>query len=731
MIIEEAKNNVITIGETEQNKVSIDVKNINFITTLLSSNLYSNPEQSFLREIVSNAWDSHIEAGNTDQPVVITVEENRIAIRDYGVGLSPERFKDIYLNIGSSTKREDNTQIGGFGIGRFSALACSNMVSIISYYEGVKYEYLMMKSGNTINIDLINSSNTTEHNGVEVSINLGYNKFTPSDFKYLLFFPNVYVNCKKSDLSAFNNVKVKRNTYYSLCEKYGYKSYYHTYKENGILLGNVMYPLDIYKIEDDELNTFMNNIEGLFLNFNIGDLEVTPNREQLIYSTKTIAAIKRVWNLAKKEITDHIQDVVNNNKWNIKNIIQGCHYSFNIPLHSISTINLNKICPNIVIPYKDKKFTLNSINYYTLYAWRRDYFNIIFGISNKTICSYNKYRNRMNFRYDGTDIPNLIVVKNCINCVPKMKQFITSKVTTPSNYIVVHDISLETFIDNIRNEFWGTQTLTDYDKYIISEIYNYAYSNIIMTIDFNNNLEYEKWKKDNKITKQKKTIDYQFQTAIFNKNARDYYWSTNKIFNNITELEQYIQGIKGAVIVTSCRDENLHICEDLCRVGKVKEVISMNKSILKMLTPQSNMTTLDAMLNENSELSILVSTICNHPVDISLITSYYRYMSKEDQKYFYYYQSKYEKYSDIPYDLKTYIKNKKYNIYDYKLVEATKRISKLSKSIFSFTDTYNVNRYTHNTLLCYLLLKSKTLKVNYDTYKELILNDPIIKLIKK
>lgn len=118
MIINAEESTVKLIGEIEEFKTSIDPKNLEFITTLLSSNLYSAPEQSFLREIVSNAWDSHVEANNVDVPVIIKFDtpNKSITIRDYGTGLSPERFREIYCNIGSSTKRESNDFIGGFGL---------------------------------------------------------------------------------------------------------------------------------------------------------------------------------------------------------------------------------------------------------------------------------------------------------------------------------------------------------------------------------------------------------------------------------------------------------------------------------------------------------------------------------------------------------------------------------------------------------------------------------------
>ena len=168
------KDNTQVIGDIKEFKTSIDPKNLDFITTLLSSNLYSNPEQSFIREIVSNAWDSHIEAGTTDTPIIIKFDKTTfpylVTIRDFGTGLSPERFKTIFCNIGSSTKRDSNEFIGGFGIGRYSALACSNSVTIISYYKGTAYTYIMTKDGNTITTHLVSETSTTEKNGVEVSI---------------------------------------------------------------------------------------------------------------------------------------------------------------------------------------------------------------------------------------------------------------------------------------------------------------------------------------------------------------------------------------------------------------------------------------------------------------------------------------------------------------------------------------------------------------------------------
>ena len=120
MIIDSTGSNKITIGETQEYKTTIDIENLDFIATLLSSNLYSNPEASFIREIVSNGWDSHVEAGNTDTPLLVRIKRGidynyNITIRDYGTGLSKEQFENLFCKIGSSTKRETNAYHGCFG----------------------------------------------------------------------------------------------------------------------------------------------------------------------------------------------------------------------------------------------------------------------------------------------------------------------------------------------------------------------------------------------------------------------------------------------------------------------------------------------------------------------------------------------------------------------------------------------------------------------------------------
>ena len=286
MIVKQQQNEAEYIGDIQENKVGIDARNIDFIATLLTSNLYSKPFASFLRETVSNAYDSHIEAG-TEQPILLLIESCnsydtnhiKVSIRDFGVGISPERFEQIYRNIGSSTKRDSNDFIGCFGIGRFSCLACADVANVTSYYNGVKYSYLMYKNNGGINIDKLSQESGDFKNGLEVSVETHVDR---RDFQEaiegLYLFDKLYIENKCSDWK-FKEITNAFNT--KIVENCG----------------------------DLPFNT-----RGVIVNLDIGSVDVTPNREALQLSNRTkdvlnkkVTKIKDYWSTCISKKISNIQ----------------------------------------------------------------------------------------------------------------------------------------------------------------------------------------------------------------------------------------------------------------------------------------------------------------------------------------------------------------------------------------------------------------------------------------
>jgi len=299
MILNKQESEVIRKGEIQENTVGIDVNNIGFITQLLTSNLYKNPLGSFLRETVANGIDSTKEAGK-DLPVLIIIDYNevkkvKISIRDYGTGLSPERFDKIYKNIGSSTKRDSNDYIGALGIGRFSCLAVADQVTLVSYYNGTRYEYLMYKDNGYINIDLVDEIDTAEENGFMVSIEYDDYMFHSNLYNNLVWLQllNVQIVANVSNptvQTVVNSINKKLyyeyNNFYTIKHSIGYT----------IEMGNV-----IYQYKDIIKESVGNNI---VLKCDMGSLQLTPSREALINNEHNKQIIKEAIDKANIEILE-------------------------------------------------------------------------------------------------------------------------------------------------------------------------------------------------------------------------------------------------------------------------------------------------------------------------------------------------------------------------------------------------------------------------------------------
>lgn len=297
------------LGDVQENRVGIDKSNLDFITTLLTSNLYSKPLESFFRETVANAYDSHVEAGTNEHILILIQDTNqyktyRISIRDYGTGVSPERFDKIYKNIGSSTKRQSNDFIGMFGIGRFSCLSCADVAHITSYYNGKKYSYVMYKNGGGINIDQLSVTEGDFKNGLEVSIEkyIYNNNDLVKAIRGLCLFDRLHIsyNGNNSTISSkvadFNDRKITHFNTFSRCSL--------LQGSNFFKVGNVIYDCD-----KDWLNTH----DSLIIDLPIGSVDITPNREALQFTDFTNNNIKARIAAVKQELQDIVNSRINGN----------------------------------------------------------------------------------------------------------------------------------------------------------------------------------------------------------------------------------------------------------------------------------------------------------------------------------------------------------------------------------------------------------------------------------
>ena len=574
MIINSSQGNIEAIGDVKEFKTSIDPKNLEFITTLLSSNLYSDPEQSFIREIVSNAWDSHVEAGTTDIPVIIKFAKSTnydwsITIRDYGVGLSPERFKTIFCNIGSSTKRESNDYIGCFGIGRFASLACSNSVYITSYYNGTAYYYIMVKSENTIITNLVNELPTTEKNGVEISLlNIKNLDKYVSALRCIVFFPNIYIENLDKDISSINSIKIRHFTNFASVSRR---------IDLRLLLGNVLYPIQSSHF-DYSTRYFITSLHntGIAIKFNIGDLSVTPNRESIIYNNTTIDKIKNKLKEAKEELERLITSKLNKDYNDIieyTNLFSKTLYynpiTDTIDTKSTSTeeYRVEDITELSGINVTFRGIDLKSSNRTVRIILNLKCINFKGILYNNTI--YNKVVKYSLRKLNTFMAEKFIILTTDTKLTQVVKEYLKSKYNICT---IIGNFELQDLYNYIDNNCSGIIKNNKEFDIIVNGIYDRVKNNAIY-LDINTDTEFLEFKKQYKENNKNKKIDDKKESIlyIYDIKNKKYYRGKQK-FLTLSSMVSYIKNMKCGIIL-----ENMRMDEDVyMSIAKVR-----NFSIIK------------------------------------------------------------------------------------------------------------------------------------------------------
>lgn len=720
MIIDSTSSNKVTIGETQEYKTTIDIENLDFIATLLSSNLYSNPEASFIREIVSNGWDSHVEAGNTDTPLLVRVKRGidynySITIRDYGTGLSKEQFENLFCKIGSSTKRDSNAYLGAFGLGHLSPLAVSKICYITSYYDGVARLYVMTKSGNNITTNLMSTTDTDEKNGIEITV-----KGIPEIWKYkealtrLAFFPNVYID---GSFSEVNNIKIK---------KYKYFTASNTVFNDKLLLGNVLYPLDdsILPAEcKDFYKTIVNS--GIVINFNIGELQVTPNRESIIYNTKTNELIVNRVKEAIAEITDLLRKQVEkdySNPIEYYNIINGyIYYDFidndikqwgdYIPHFTLKLFDFN-------ITLKGKK--LNNIQgIYRIENFLPSFKCVV--TRDRILKDTNKWNTRRSIK---ENLPVIIIPKE-----QKLGKHLSDfLIANHYNKIFITPISKDDYkIEYLTRYHSFDRTFESLDEEFIVEC---AYDHLISrctSIDFDKDKDFIKFKEDAKAYAKANKVPANTGKVILtvwrgNPERYEPYY-TKKEFSSYNKALEYIKELKGGTLYRNLDDINIANCA--CKLGY--NIIAANKKVLEWLNKEefTSRINVDAILNNKNMIVLRTIRDAGFKTDIprSFINSLNKrltHIAKETIKTF-------EKYNN--YATSWYLDSCKVDeslLKDLKEIMNCYSVYESLKTVIN-ADTSDTNI---NDILCYIIMKQKGYKINYDCYKK-IKNNKLLSLLCK
>ena len=233
-------------------------------------NLYKYKIQTPVQEIICNARDAHREVGKPDHTFKINITENEFTVRDYGSGINPDKAANIFCSIGESTKTNDNTQTGGFGIGAKSPLAYVNQFNVTSWVDGIEYKYIIAKNGELLEMNLLSEKPTKVENGTQVSIPIKKDKT----------YMGKYVTDEEKFIAA-----VRR-----CCLFWDNKpEFNHDYSTMDVLMLKGMSNVGLYSSKDisgdyaviDGIPYKINNWNNRVFFFNTGEIRLHETRERL------------------------------------------------------------------------------------------------------------------------------------------------------------------------------------------------------------------------------------------------------------------------------------------------------------------------------------------------------------------------------------------------------------------------------------------------------------------
>lgn len=311
MIISQKKSEFEIQGQLASKQIGIAKGKEGKILGLLSD-LYKN-RFAFCVELISNAWDSHIEAQCTDTPIEMNLEQKNtgnyvISFIDRGVGIDAERA-EVMFSYGDSTKEEDEDSLGHFGLGAKSPLAYHlRQFDVSSVKDGVYRKWLVSKdamnkpvSNLLLEVEAPDNPNRTvvsvilDKEDVEgrwsKEIDLSKPIFNFIREKTLYFDNLVYTG----ELESLNNVKiVTYNNKYKIRDDV-------SSGELGFLLGQVYYRIDYKELEIDRVD-----IPCVFTVPLTAHVEPTLTREDVHYTEHTKKYLIDRINEFKKWIQSYI-----------------------------------------------------------------------------------------------------------------------------------------------------------------------------------------------------------------------------------------------------------------------------------------------------------------------------------------------------------------------------------------------------------------------------------------
>lgn len=279
---------------------------------ILSKQIYSNVIQAPIREIICNAWDSHRAANKLSTPIRVHLPnqmEPWFEVQDSGVGLSADAMKVLYTQYGASTKADSNDDIGGLGLGCKAPFAYTDAFTVTSVHDGVRRSYSLFKNEQGIPaMVFMGEAPCADSNGVTVRVpvkNQDFDRFRSEAQQVLRWFdtPMEVTGNSQYKKPEFKVLDLIRGEHWYLVE-----ADYYNRSSSMAVMGNVAYPIQADQIARRYHGLITAHYTRIIMHFQIGELDISPTREELSYDPMTIKVLEQRLEQVLRECVAHVQD---------------------------------------------------------------------------------------------------------------------------------------------------------------------------------------------------------------------------------------------------------------------------------------------------------------------------------------------------------------------------------------------------------------------------------------
>jgi hypothetical protein len=257
----------------------------------INAGQYSDIETAIIREYSTNAYDSHVMGGHTD-PIEVTlptVFENFFIVKDHGVGMSRDTFRQIYTQFGISDKRERNDANGQMGIGSKSGAAYTPQFWVESVKDGIKVQAKIRRGDDwALYLDVLAEDFTDEPNGTTIKIPIhNVDEFRQKAFDFYKFWlpGRVLIDGKPSVHHV--GEKIAEGLYFS-------KDWSTSY----VVLANAPYRIhnSAALFRDSRLSSlnFVAYVDDIQMDDGAAPVQFTPSREDLKYTDRTKNTLRKI-----------------------------------------------------------------------------------------------------------------------------------------------------------------------------------------------------------------------------------------------------------------------------------------------------------------------------------------------------------------------------------------------------------------------------------------------------